>query len=539
MPVLAAIRRWLRPPWAPYVWHAAALAALAIVLLAADALCARVTLPVVLDDHAGVAALSVGGQDVVLGRIGSPTAIEIVPRDPVYHEYQLDGTDSTNNLTLDTAYLHTISRSPYYRFQAWMRDLDGLSQWRDLRVRANGRALRAIATPAAGVRLPLPAAADLRVALDLQRPETPADLDLLFADGTLMRITVDRNDRYISADHLDTISGYIFPVARAFFPTDPTPFAAMVLDTLVRAVLWALAALLAVAACDALVALLVPYLAPFLVPVAARAAAARIAHPAAIGPATSDDPTAVSVSGGPTPSGPGLPSTIAQWLGRRHAHPPRGRPAVPRADHIIQRVSQAARAAAVSIWSRLTRSLHPVALFALTLSFGVVAWIAHVQFSGVPHIYDASAYLFGAKMLAIGRLTVPLPPAADCFNGPFMVALGGFEFPQYAPGTSLALVPGVWLGVPWLVEPVLGTLALLGIGLVAARLWDRRVATLAVVLGALSPYYSYLAASYLSHAVALCVLVWGLWALLRFAQGGATWNLPLAAATVRHGRAHP
>ncbi|HEV2405579.1 MAG TPA: glycosyltransferase family 39 protein, partial [Ktedonobacterales bacterium] len=100
----------------------------------------------------------------------------------------------------------------------------------------------------------------------------------------------------------------------------------------------------------------------------------------------------------------------------------------------------------------------------------------------------------------------------------------------YPPGTGMALAVGILFGVPWLVEPLLGTLALLGIGLIAARLYDRRVATIAVLLGTLSPFYSYLAASYLSHAVALFFLVWGFWLLLRFAQGGAGWNLPAAVA---------
>jgi len=162
-------------------------------------------------------------------------------------------------------------------------------------------------------------------------------------------------------------------------------------------------------------------------------------------------------------------------------------------------------------------------------SFCFVTWIAYVQYQGEPHIYDASAYLFAAKMYATGHFAVPIPSVVDRFPGPFMVLFDGQWFGQYAPGTALTLVPGIWLGVPWLVEPLLGTFALLGIGLVAARLFDRRVATLAVVLGTLSPFYSYMAASYLSHTVALFYLTWGLWALVRFAQGEAGWNLALAA----------
>ncbi|MGH2487220.1 MAG: ArnT family glycosyltransferase, partial [Ktedonobacterales bacterium] len=142
---------------------------------------------------------------------------------------------------------------------------------------------------------------------------------------------------------------------------------------------------------------------------------------------------------------------------------------------------------------------------------------------------DASAYLFSAKTFASGRLWVPTP-AADRFPGAFMLDVHGMRFTQYPPGTGVMLAVGILLGAPWLVEPLLGTLALLGIGLIAARLYDRRVATIAVLLGVLSPFYSYIAASYLSHAVALFFLVWGFWLLLRFAQGGAGWNLPLAVA---------
>ncbi len=178
----------------------------------------------------------------------------------------------------------------------------------------------------------------------------------------------------------------------------------------------------------------------------------------------------------------------------------------------------------------MTAALHPIALVALVGSLVFVAWIAAVQYNGEPHIFDASAYLFAAKMYALGHFSVPIPAAVDRFPGPFMVLYNGQWFGQYAPGTALTLVPGIWLGVPWLVEPVLGTFALLGIGLIAARLYDRRVATVAILLGTLSPFYSYLAASYLSHTVALFYFVWGTWALLRFAQGKASWHMPLSAA---------
>jgi hypothetical protein len=177
--------------------------------------------------------------------------------------------------------------------------------------------------------------------------------------------------------------------------------------------------------------------------------------------------------------------------------------------------------------------LHPVAYVCLVGSFVFVCWVARVQYSGEPHIYDAVAYLFAAKMYALGHFWVSVPSGlGDFFPGPFMVQHDGHWFAQYPPGTALTLVPGVWLGIPWVIEPLCGTLALLGIGLVTLRLYSRhaqrrRMATLVVVLGTLSPFYSYLAASYLSHAIALFYLVWGLWFLLRCVQGArfGGWNL--------------
>ncbi|HEY7849081.1 MAG TPA: hypothetical protein VIC27_03395, partial [Ktedonobacterales bacterium] len=178
-----------------------------------------------------------------------------------------------------------------------------------------------------------------------------------------------------------------------------------------------------------------------------------------------------------------------------------------------------------------TAAIHPIGLLALVASFLFVVWIALAQYHALPHIYDASAYLFGAKTFASGRLFAPAPAVVDRFPGPFMLVRDGKWFTQYEPGASLTLALGVALGAPWLIEPLLGTLALLGVGLIARRFYDRRVATLTVLLGVISPFYSYLAASYLSHAIALCYLVWGWWALLRCLDGkrrSAAWYLPLA-----------
>ncbi len=317
----------------------------------------------------------------------------------------------------------------------------------------------------------------------MQRPETPITLNLLMQDSSILHITLDRNNRAITVTRDSTTQEPTANVASAFFPTDTAPFAAMVLDTLLRSMLCAVFLLLIVLVGEMVLAV-----------ISSRWLRNGRENASLVRNDERDIPDTRY-------------SQTANRLPFRHIFP------------FLQRR-----------WQDVTTALHPFALLALGASFLFVSWTAAVQYNGEPHIFDASAYLFAAKMYALGHLSVPIPAAIDRFPGPFMVSFDGRWFGQYAPGTALTLVPGIWLGVPWLVEPLLGTFALFGIGLIAARLYNKQVATLAVVLGTLSPFYTYLAASYLSHTIALFYFVWGLWALLRFAQGKAIWNMALSAA---------
>ncbi len=447
------------------LWQSLSLLVLLAFLCLGDWLCYQITLPIELTLQQQTLTLHVGSQTLALGHLGTPIALELPAHDPLIHEYQLDGTDSTNNFTLNTAYLRSIASSSYYRFQAWMRDLEGTSRWRTLQIWTNKGLQQQVAWPLDDATFSLPSTLQ-RLRIQLQPPETPMVLNISMADSSIIHITLDRNDRIIAVTR-DTPTSPGQSVAHTFFPTDTLPFAAMVADFLLRTLIWAVLLLLATLAGEILFA-------------------------------------------------------TGQFLWQRFFsfHTSKG-----------FTLSRSAKSSVATIrhWTTQT-PLHPLAYIALAASLIFVAWIAKVQYQAEPHIYDAVAYLFSAKIFALGQLSVPIPPASDRFPGPFMVQFAGRWFTQYAPGTGLTLAPGLLLGIPWLVEPLLGTLALLGIGLIAALLYNRRIATLAVLLGTLSPFYSYLAASYMSHTIALFYLVWGVWAMLRFAQNGKSWLLPLAAA---------
>nr|BBH93743.1 hypothetical protein KTA_19420 [Thermogemmatispora argillosa] len=482
--------RWLR--------RCLLLSGMLLLLLGLDAACYQVAaLPVEVVSQADTTTLFVGSQSVPLGHLAPLIQLRFPAQDPVLHEYQIDGSDSTNNFTLDLPYMHSLSSSWYYRFQSWMRDLEGYSRWRNLQIWSGNHVIQAISWPAPATTVRLPASSTLRLRLELQRPETPRSLILVTAAGGVVQIMLDRNDRRLSVTWLAPehsprpgTATPQFDDRSLFFPLDVVPFGAEVADTLVRSLLWATAL--------------------FLLLTLVRGAASSLRLFLRQGPSATCCFQIFADSR----------ETARAGLGQRRCWPQlftRGS-----SNHTLP-------ARLAGRWQRLTGALHPLALFALGGSLGYTLWIARVEYNGQPHIYDAAAYVFAAKMYAQGRLAVPLPPTPDLFPGPFMVQFDGRWFAQYPPGTALTLVPGFWLGLPYAVEPVLGTLALLGIGLIAARLYDRLTATLAVLLGTLSPFYSYLAASYLSHTVTLFYLVWGFWALLCFLQERKLWGLPLAA----------
>ncbi|HEV2405372.1 MAG TPA: hypothetical protein VGR88_07965, partial [Ktedonobacterales bacterium] len=226
------------------------LALLLVGLLALDALLYQVALPVALDLRGGAATLTIDGQTLSLGNVGQPFALQFPTRDPLVHEYQIDGTDSANNFTLDTSYLSRIAPSPYYRFQAWMRDLNGTSRWRDLRVVADGRVDTAVAWPGAGL-VTLPSAATLHIGVQLQRPETPVSFTLVTAANSVYDITIDRNDRRVTVQRYINGVADQQPVVSTFFPTQPGPFVAMVLDFIARVLFWATLLTLAVVGAEA------------------------------------------------------------------------------------------------------------------------------------------------------------------------------------------------------------------------------------------------------------------------------------------------
>ncbi len=179
---------------------------------------------------------------------------------------------------------------------------------------------------------------------------------------------------------------------------------------------------------------------------------------------------------------------------------------------------------------RLSRVLFPWVL--LAVSFGLVSYISLVKYNAMPHIFDSVSIYFQAKIFASGRIYVTPPPSGSLFDFPFMAVRFGRYHSQYPPGSSasIALFMALCQSLAWLSGPFLSLLTVAGIFAIARRMYNRTVAVLAVFLTVLSPFYSFMAGSFMSHPYSLFYLTFFLLFLLRYYQDGHVHDIAIAGA---------
>lgn len=112
---------------------------------------------------------------------------------------------------------------------------------------------------------------------------------------------------------------------------------------------------------------------------------------------------------------------------------------------------------------------------------------------------DEAVYLFQGKVFASGMVTAPVPPEPGAFRIPMVLDHEGKRFGKYYPGYPLLLAIGEKIGAPWLLNPLLGALTILGTFLLGRALWSPLAGALAALLLACSPLQRAMSTTYLSH----------------------------------------
>ncbi|MCW5979515.1 MAG: hypothetical protein KIT09_15665 [Bryobacteraceae bacterium] len=170
----------------------------------------------------------------------------------------------------------------------------------------------------------------------------------------------------------------------------------------------------------------------------------------------------------------------------------------------------------------------------------VAALLNHFSYQRHPHVPDEVVYLYHARYLAEGKLTLPLPPVPKAFD----VDLMNYEETRWycpvPPGWPAALAVGSFFGVPWLVNPVLGGINMLLAYVLMQGLYHRRAARLALLLLCSSPWQVFLAMSFMTHTLTLTLaLLSALGVMLARKHGRAWWGLVAGLATGGVGLVRP
>lgn len=143
---------------------------------------------------------------------------------------------------------------------------------------------------------------------------------------------------------------------------------------------------------------------------------------------------------------------------------------------------------------------------ALLISLAVIlaaALVGSQVYENMPHLEDEFAYLWQAKTIAGGKLTLPTPEFPKSFLVPFVVDYQGQRFGKYPPGWPAALSLGVRAGMLDWVNPLLAGLAAWLTYRLGKRTLGEKTALLGTLLLSTSPLFLIQAGSLLSHLLSL------------------------------------
>jgi hypothetical protein len=151
----------------------------------------------------------------------------------------------------------------------------------------------------------------------------------------------------------------------------------------------------------------------------------------------------------------------------------------------------------------------------------VASVLCLTSYQAIPHIPDEIAYLLQARHYAAGLPWMPAPPVPAAFNTFLMEVSNGRWYSIFPPGWPVVLAIGVKVGVPWLVNPVLGGVCVLVTYLLAQELADRATARVTAFLLAVSPWHLFMAMSFMSHVLSLVLALLTAWGTARAWRTGS------------------
>jgi hypothetical protein len=134
--------------------------------------------------------------------------------------------------------------------------------------------------------------------------------------------------------------------------------------------------------------------------------------------------------------------------------------------------------------------------------------ISFAIYEYVPRVSDEIAQLFQARIFLSGHLTAPSPPLPEFFTyAEDNIIVTPRWYSQYPPGFPFLLMTGLWIGSPWIINPLLAALSVALLFLLCQQIFDRETAVLSAILFALSPKVLFTSGSLMNHTAAMFFLL--------------------------------
>jgi|KBSSwiStaDraftv2_1062776.scaffolds.fasta_scaffold03284_7 4-amino-4-deoxy-L-arabinose transferase-like glycosyltransferase len=190
-------------------------------------------------------------------------------------------------------------------------------------------------------------------------------------------------------------------------------------------------------------------------------------------------------------------------------------------------------------WISLPGESSPPGAWDRLLPGAVACWVTLVAlgacwfaFERLPHIDDSVSYLFQAKYFSAGHLFLPSPPDSTGFAMSQTLNDGTKWWAYGFPGWPAMLSLGVRIGLPWVVNPLLGGATILLAHAVVRRLYDWGTANLTVLLLGVSPWFLYMSGEFMGHPLSVVCTLIAVLAVLRSGTGHAWAWMALAGAAL-------
>ncbi|HVN86442.1 MAG TPA: glycosyltransferase family 39 protein [Candidatus Binatia bacterium] len=196
-----------------------------------------------------------------------------------------------------------------------------------------------------------------------------------------------------------------------------------------------------------------------------------------------------------------------------------------------------------SIIRAVTHSLRHVQIGAFLgalflVEFAATNLVSYAVFAHIPHLYDGIVQLFEAILFAHGRVGLPAPEHGAFFTLTNILTGPSYWYPSYPPHHALMLAAGVLLGMPWIINPLLGSLTVVMVYFVGKEMYGDTLGRVAACLAAVSPFLLFMSSEFMNHSTALffmTVFLWGFARMVRTQQWApaAVAGVALGMATVR------